>query len=91
MFCLILGCLRLRPSQNAGFTCKADSHYSDSHLERTAVPSKMTIQTGLPYGICIFKPKIQKIGFILEGLAMEDVGTFYGHLVYFTAIGYILW
>jgi hypothetical protein len=22
---------------------------------------------------------------------MEDVGTFYGHLVYFTSIWYILW
>jgi hypothetical protein len=26
----------------------------------------------------------------LEGLAMEDVGTLYGHLVYFTSIWYIL-
>jgi hypothetical protein len=25
------------------------------------------------------------------GLAMENVDVFYGHLVYFTAIGYILW
>jgi hypothetical protein len=28
---------------------------------------------------------------ILEGLAVEDVGIFYGHLVYFMAIWYILW
>jgi hypothetical protein len=27
----------------------------------------------------------------LEGLAKDDVGNFRGHLVYFTAIGYILW
>jgi hypothetical protein len=27
----------------------------------------------------------------LEGLAIEDVGVFYGHLAYFTAIWYILW
>jgi hypothetical protein len=38
----------------------------------------------------IFKPKIS-IWEILEGLAMEDVATFYGHLVYFTAIWYSLW
>jgi hypothetical protein len=27
----------------------------------------------------------------LEGLAMEDIGIFYGDLVYFTAIWYMLW
>jgi hypothetical protein len=27
----------------------------------------------------------------LEGLAMEDVGIFYGHLVHFTIFCYILW
>jgi hypothetical protein len=27
----------------------------------------------------------------LEGLALENLGIFYGHLVYFTAIGNILW
>jgi hypothetical protein len=27
----------------------------------------------------------------LEGLAKENVGTFYDHLLYFTAIGNILW
>jgi hypothetical protein len=26
-----------------------------------------------------------------EGVAMKQVGTFYGHLVYFTAIWYSLW
>jgi hypothetical protein len=31
-----------------------------------------------------------KFGYILEGIAMEDVGVFYGNLVYFTAIWYIL-
>jgi hypothetical protein len=30
-------------------------------------------------------------GKILEGLGMEGVGKFYGHLVYFMAIWYILW
>jgi hypothetical protein len=33
----------------------------------------------------VFKPKI------LEGLAMEDAGMFYGHLVHFTVFCYILW
>jgi hypothetical protein len=27
----------------------------------------------------------------LEGLALEDVGIFNGHLVHFTVFGYILW
>jgi hypothetical protein len=27
----------------------------------------------------------------LEGLAIEDVGIFYGHFVIFTAIRYVLW
>jgi hypothetical protein len=27
----------------------------------------------------------------LEGIAIEDVGIFYDHLVYLTAIWYILW
>jgi hypothetical protein len=31
-----------------------------------------------------------KIGYTLEGLAMEDVGGLFGHLVYFTAIWSIL-
>jgi hypothetical protein len=32
-----------------------------------------------------------KFGSILDGIAMEDVGIFYGHLVNFTAIWYIVW
>jgi hypothetical protein len=38
-----------------------------------------------------FQTKMGRFGQILEGLAMEDVGTLYGHLVYFTAIWYSLW
>jgi hypothetical protein len=34
-----------------------------------------------------FKTKIQI--WVGEGLAMEDVGIFYGHLVYFIGIWYI--
>jgi hypothetical protein len=44
---------------------------------------------GLPDGI--FYNQKSQFGSILEGLAMEDVVTFYGNLVYFTAIGFILW
>jgi hypothetical protein len=38
----------------------------------------------LPDGI--FSKQKSELGSILEGLAMEDVGIFYGHLVYFAAI-----
>jgi hypothetical protein len=31
------------------------------------------------------------LGPFLEGLAMEDVGVFYGHLISFTAIWHLLW
>jgi hypothetical protein len=43
----------------------------------------------LPDGI--FSNQKSRFGQILEGLAMEDVGVFYVHLVYFMAIWYILW
>jgi hypothetical protein len=43
---------------------------------------------GLPDGI-VLNQKSQ-FGWILKGLAKEDVGTFYGHLVHFTSIWYIL-
>jgi hypothetical protein len=42
----------------------------------------------LPDGI--FSNQNSKFGYIFEGLAVEDVGIFYGHLFYFTAIGFIL-
>jgi hypothetical protein len=45
--------------------------------------------SGLPDGI--FSNQKSRFGYILEGLAMEDVGTLYGYLVYFTAIWYSLW
>jgi hypothetical protein len=38
----------------------------------------------------VFKPKIP-IWVNFEGLAMENLGIFYDHLVYVTAIGNILW
>jgi hypothetical protein len=38
-----------------------------------------------------FQTKNNSFGTFLEGLAMEDVGIFYGHLIYFLAIWYIVW
>jgi hypothetical protein len=38
----------------------------------------------------IYKPKIP-IWVHLQGFEMEDVGMFYGHLVYFVVIWSILW
>jgi hypothetical protein len=46
--------------------------------------------TGLPDGV-FFQTKNPNLGKFLEGLATEGVGTFYGRLVYFVAIWYILW
>jgi hypothetical protein len=45
--------------------------------------------SGLPDGL--FSNQKSNFGEILEGLAMEDVGIFYGHLVHFTVFCYILW
>jgi hypothetical protein len=44
---------------------------------------------GLPDGI--FSNQKIPIYIILKRLAKKDVGIFYGHLVYFTAISYMLW
>jgi hypothetical protein len=35
-----------------------------------------------------FQTKDSRFGEIFEGIAMDDVGKFYGHFVYFTAIWY---
>jgi hypothetical protein len=39
----------------------------------------------------LFSNQKSKFGKMWEGLAMEDVGIFYGHLVHFTVFCYILW
>jgi hypothetical protein len=39
----------------------------------------------------IFSNQKPKFGEFLEGLAIEDVGIFHGHLVYFNALLYALW
>jgi hypothetical protein len=38
----------------------------------------------------LFSNKKSQFGQIWDGLAMEDVGMFYGHLVHFTVFCYIL-
>jgi hypothetical protein len=38
----------------------------------------------------MFLNQKSKFGQFLEGLAMEDVGIFYGHLVFYTAIWFSL-
>jgi hypothetical protein len=43
----------------------------------------------LPDGL--FSNQKSQFGLILDGLAMENLGIFCDHLVYFTAIGNILW
>jgi hypothetical protein len=45
-------------------------------------------QSGLEQGcqMVYFQTKRSQFGKILEGLAMVDVGIFYGHLVYFMVI-----
>jgi hypothetical protein len=44
---------------------------------------------GLPDGL--FSNKKKQFGYILEGLAMENLGIFYDHLVHFTAIENSIW
>jgi hypothetical protein len=47
------------------------------------------LDTGLPDGL--FSNQKSQFGVILVGLAIENLGIFYEHLVYFTAILTILW
>jgi hypothetical protein len=43
------------------------------------------LRTGLPDGI--FSNQKYLFGLILESLAMEDIGIFYGHLFFFWSLG----
>jgi hypothetical protein len=52
-------------------------------------PFRNGFQAGLPDGL--FSNQKSQFGYILEGLAMENLGIFYDHLVYFTATEHILW
>jgi hypothetical protein len=59
--------------------------------ERIAIyfQEKTSSTTGMPDAL--FSNQISKFGKFLEGLEMEDVGIFCGHLVHFTVFCYILW
>jgi hypothetical protein len=46
------------------------------------------IEPGLPDGL--FPNQNSQFGLMLEGFAMKNLGIFYDHFVYFTAIGNIL-
>jgi hypothetical protein len=52
---------------------------------------KLTFKSGPGLPDCIFSNQKSPFGQILEGLAKEDVGIFFGHLVYFIDIWYLLW
>jgi hypothetical protein len=41
--------------------------------------------------VCILSFQNSLFGYILEGLGMEDVDKYCGHLEYITAVWYILW
>jgi hypothetical protein len=47
------------------------------------------LAAGLPDGL--LSNQKSKFGQILEGLAIENVVIFYGHLVHLTVFSYILW
>jgi hypothetical protein len=49
----------------------------------------LLLWSGLPDGL--FSNQKSKFGYILEGLALKDVGIFNRHLVAFTVFRYILW
>jgi hypothetical protein len=68
---------------------RLDSHCA-VNFSAVYVPDVTTANPpGLPDGL--FTNQKSKFGQILDGLRMENAGIFYGHLVYFTAIWYILW
>jgi hypothetical protein len=48
-------------------------------------------EAGLPDGPVYFQTKNPSLGKFLEGIGMDKVGIFYGHLEYTSAIWYILW
>jgi hypothetical protein len=63
-----------------------------THTWRSASAHRIPkLQPGRPAGLPdgLFSNQNFQFGSILESLAMEDVGVFYVHLVYFTANWYI--
>jgi hypothetical protein len=62
---------------------------SSGHTAPVQVRNRLLPDPGLPDGL--FSNQKSKFGGILAGLAMEDVGIFYGHLVHFMDFCFILW
>jgi hypothetical protein len=56
---------------------------------RVFVPWRKIFSVGGGCQMAYFRTKNYNLG--LEGLAMEDVGIYYGHLIYLGVILYILW
>jgi hypothetical protein len=66
--------------------------YLRKYLKNPSVdprPDSLLLTSGLPD--CIFSNQKSQFWEILEGLAIGGVVILYDHLVYFTAIWYILW
>jgi hypothetical protein len=83
----------IKSNDNSIFHKKKSSIFSksESNSRRTPLLSARTdiSSAGLPNGI--FSNQKSRFWLILEDLAMEGVGIFYGHSVYFAVIWYILW
>jgi hypothetical protein len=66
-----------------------DNCWSFETLEQLAKFSHKALKSRLPD--CKFSKQKSKFGEFLECLSLEDFVILYGHLVYFTAIWYVLW
>jgi hypothetical protein len=60
-----------------------------AEVEQAVGPESEPPEAKLPDGI--FSYQKSRFGYIWEGLGMENVGIFYVHLEYLTAVWYILW
>jgi hypothetical protein len=61
-------------------TAITDVTYSSKYAFENSAQSVTGSVSGLPDGL--FSNRKSKFGYILDGLALEDVGIFYGHLVH---------
>jgi hypothetical protein len=78
--------LRLRILKMGDYLCMY--LYTYTCVDQKTILLYKETRSGLPDGL--FSNQNSKFGKILEGLAVEDVGIFYGHLVHFTVFWYIL-
>jgi hypothetical protein len=86
--CLVLACnygLYRFPKSTPAVKCQ----YVQWRFFKFGFGKFVQFLTGLPDGL--FSNQKSKFGYILEGLALEDVGIFYGHLIHFRVFCYILW